>query len=154
MTTAAFSMTVGRQNLLRPILVGGAVAGTLDLTSAFITYGRNNPKIIAAGLLGMGAVRGGAAVWILGVVLHFLIAFTAAAVYCLASRRLPFLRDHFLVCGLFYGIAVYLVMNLIVLPLCAFHYTGPYQLRGLLQGILVHMFIIGLPIAYSLRKLT
>ena len=65
-----------------------------------------------------------------------------------------FLKEHFLVCGMFYGIAVFLVMNLIVLPLCAFHYTGPYQLRGLLQGLIVHMLIIGLPIAYCLKKLS
>jgi hypothetical protein len=44
------------------------------------------------------------------------------------------------------GIAVFLVMNLVVLPLCALHAMGPYQYRGLVQGILVHMLIIGLPV--------
>jgi hypothetical protein len=58
------------------------------------------------------------------------------------------------VCGIFYGIAIFLVMNLVVLPLCAYHFTGPYKFRDLLQGLLVHMFIIGLPIAFSLRKLS
>jgi uncharacterized membrane protein YagU involved in acid resistance len=105
-------------------------------------------------LIGMKAVHGGAFTWILGVLLHYFIAFSAAAIYCFASRRLEFLKEHFLVCGLFYGIAVFLVMNLIVLPLCAFHLTGPYQLRGLLQGLIVHMFLIGLPISFSLRKLS
>ena len=152
MTTAAFPTAASTSNLLRPILAGGAIAGTLDLTSAFITFGPQNPKIIAAGLIGMGAVRGGAWTWILGVVLHFFIAFSAGTIYCLASRRLQFLKEHFLVCGMFYGIAVFLVMNLIVLPLCAFHYVGPYQLRGLLQGLIVHMLIIGLPIAYCAHK--
>jgi len=152
MTTAAFPTAASTSNLLRPILAGGAIAGTLDLTSAFITFGPQNPKIIAAGLIGMGAVHGGALTWILGVVLHFFIAFSAATIYCLASRRLQFLKEHFLVCGMFYGIAVFLVMNLIVLPLCAFHYVGPYQLRGLLQGLIVHMLIIGLPIAYCAHK--
>ena len=154
MTTAAFPTAASTSNLLRPILAGGAIAGTLDLTSAFITFGPQNPKIIAAGLIGMGAVHGGALTWILGVVLHFFIAFSAATIYCLASRRLQFLKEHFLVCGMFYGIAVFLVMNLIVLPLCAFHYVGPYQLRGLLQGLIVHMLIIGLPIAYCAHKLS
>jgi hypothetical protein len=46
------------------------------------------------------------------------------------------------------------VMNLVVLALCAFHYTGPYKLHGLLQGILVHMLLIGLPISFSLRRLS
>ena len=155
MTSVAFPMAHSNPRLLRPILAGGAIAGALDLTSAFITFGPQNPKIIAAGLIGMQpAIHGGAFTWILGVVLHFFIAFSAATVYCLASRRLEFLKEHFLVCGMFYGIAVFLMMNLIVLPLCAFHYMGPYQLRGLLQGLIVHMLIIGLPIAYCLKKLS
>jgi hypothetical protein len=154
MTTAAFSMTVGRPRLLRPILVGGAIAGTLDIIAAFITFGMNSPKFIAAGLIGRQAIHWGAPAWILGLLLHFFIAFSTAAIYCLASRRLGFLKEHFLVCGIFYGIAIYLVMNLVVLPLCALHATGPYQLPALLQGLIVHMFLIGLPISYSLRKLS
>ncbi len=154
MAVAALSMARQDSNLLRPILVGGAVAGTFDLTSAFITFGSDSPRMIAAGLIGLQAVRTGIFPWILGVLLHYFIAFSAATIYCLASRKLPFLRDHWLVCGMFYGIAIFLVMNLVVLPLCAFHYTGPYKLHGLLQGILVHMLLIGLPISFSLRRLS
>jgi hypothetical protein len=154
MGAAAIPVSTSQPKLLRAIAVGGAVAGTLDLISAFITFGPDVPRNIAAGLIGGLALRGGALVWILGVLLHYFIAFSAATIYCLASRRLQFLYDHFLVCGLFYGIAVFLVMNLIVLPLCAFHFAGPYQLRGLLQGLIIHMLFIGLPISYSLRKLS
>ncbi len=138
-----------------PIAVGGAVAGTLDLTSAFITFGWSTPRAIAGGLLGRQVFTNHSIpVWILGVLLHYLIAFSAAAIYCFASRRLPFLREHWLVCGMFFGIAVFLVMNLVVLPLSALHSSGPYQWRGLTEGVVIHMLIIGLPIAFSLRKLT
>jgi hypothetical protein len=155
MTTAAFSLARQRTHLFPAILAGGAVAGTLDLTSAFFTFGSGAPRGIAGGLLGRQAVQGGGVgVWILGVVLHYFIAISAAAIYCFASRKLEFLRDHWLVCGLFYGIAIFLVMNLVVLPLCAYHFTGPYQFRGLLQGLLVHMLIIGLPISFSLHRLS
>ena len=153
MSSASIAAPPLRGKLLPPILVGGALAGSFDLISAFITFGLGNPRMIAGGLLGRQAWHGGAGTWILGVVLHYSIAFGAAAIYCLSSRRLPFLKDHWLVCGLFFGIAVFLVMNLVVLPLSAYHYMGPYQYRGLLQGILVHMLIIGLPISLSLRKL-
>ena len=154
MSTSTFSAPAARMNLLRPILVGGAAAGTFDLISAFISFGLGNPRLIAGGLIGKQALQGGAGTWILGVLLHYFIAFSAAAIYCLSSRKLQFLREHWLVCGLFYGIAVFLVMNLIVLPLCAYHYTGPYQYRGLVQGLLAHMLIIGLPISFSLSKLS
>ena len=154
MDTAASSVPVAGTSLLRPILVGGALAGTFDLTSAFITFGLGVPRGIAGGLLGrQAAIHGGAGTWILGVVLHYFIAYSAAAIYCLSSRRLGFLKDHWLVCGLFYGIAVFLVMNLVVLPLCAYHSMGPYQYRDLVQGLLVHMLIIGLPISLSLNRL-
>jgi hypothetical protein len=43
-------------------------------------------------------------------------------------------------------------MNLIVVPLSALHGRGPFQLAGLIQGLLVHMFLIGLPISYSVRQ--
>lgn len=153
MTTAASSLPSARASLLRSILVGGAIAGTLDKIAGFISFGLGSPRAIAGGLLGRSAIHGGAGTWILGFVLHFLIAFAAAALYCLASRRLAFLADHWLVCGLFYGVAVFLVMTLVVLPLSALHAAGPYQLSGLMQGIVIHMFLVGVPISFSLHKL-
>ena len=146
-STAQFS------SLLKPILVGGFIAGSLDLISAFLTFGWGVPRVIAAGLLGRQAIQGGTAPWGLGVFLHYFIAFSAATIYCLASTRLDFFKPHYLVCGLFYGVAVYLVMTFVVLPLSALHSVGPFKLHSLIQGILVHMFLIGLPIAFSLRKL-
>jgi len=138
-----------KRSLVVPILVGGTIAGGLDLISAFLTFGWGVPRVIAAGLLGRQVIHGGLGPWLLGVCLQFFIALSAAAVYCLSSNKLRFLKENFIVCGLFYGVAVFLVMNLVVLPLCALHATGPYQLRGLIQGLLVHMLIIGLPISIS-----
>ena len=154
MTVAAPSPISHRRGLGLPILVGGAIAGTLDHISAMITFGPRVSRAIAAGLVGRWALQAGTGMLILGLLLHFFIAFSAATIYCLSSRRLPFLRDHWLVCGMFYGIGVFLVMNLVVLPLCALHAAGPYQLHGLIQGVVVHMLIIGLPISFSLRKLS
>jgi Na+/alanine symporter len=90
--------------------------------------------------------------YILGVLLHFFIALSAATIYYAASRRLGFLTEHPLVCGLFFGMAVDLVMNLVVLPLSAHHARGPYKLHDLILGLLVHMVVIGLPISFSVRR--
>jgi len=153
MSLVPSAAAVHKPSILLAILVGGLVAGSLDLTSAFISFGWSVPRGIASGLLGQPSFNGGLATWILGVVLHFVIAFSAAAVYCASSWKLEFLKDHFFVCGLFYGIAVYLVMNLIVLPLSAVPFkVGPFTVGRLIQGLLVHMFLIGLPIAFSLRR--
>jgi len=137
------------------ILLTGLIAGTIDIAQALIQFGLGTPYGIAAALLGHDAVAGrGPALWILGMALHFFIATTATAIYYLASRRLAFLTEHPLVCGLVYGMAVENVMNLVVLPLSALHATGPYELHDLLNGIITHMITVGLPIAYGLRYFT
>jgi hypothetical protein len=138
--------------LLLAIVAGGVTAGILDAVAAFLMFGWPMPRGIASGLLGPRAFHGGAATWVLGLFLHFLIAFTAAAIYCLASVRLTFLREHFIICGLYYGMTVFLFMNLVVLPLSAIHRSGPFNASGLLQGIFMQMLIIGLPISISTWK--
>ena len=144
-----------RKSALLAIGAGGLVAGAFDLTSAFITYGWGVPRAIASGVLGSRAFQGGTGTWLLGVLLHFVIAFGAAAIYCAASRKLDFLKQHFLVCGLFFGIAVYLVMNLVVVPLSAAPFRGrPFTEAAMIQGLLIHMFLIGLPISLSTAKLS
>jgi len=145
-------MQLRRSHALLAITVGGLIAGILDLSQAFILFGPKIPLAIAGGLLGPQAFRVDLSVYILGVFLHFLIACTAAAVYYGASRRLRFLTQQALVCGLFFGIAVELTMSFIVLPLSALHATGPYQYRDLVQGLLVHMVLVGLPISFSVRR--
>jgi hypothetical protein len=145
-------LSSGKGNAFLAIAVGGLIAGTLDLTQAFILFGWHIPLTIAGGLLGPEARQGGIATYVLGVLLHFFIALSAAAIYYAASRRLHFLTEHPLVCGLFYGSAVELVMRLVVLPLSALHARGPYELTDEVQGLLVHMVVIGLPISFSVRR--
>ena len=142
----------GKSNVLLAIAVGGGIAGTLDLLQACILFGWDIPRVIAAGLLGRQAIHGGVATYILGVCLHFFIACSATAIYYAASRKLIFLTQHPLVCGLFYGIAVELVMSYIVLPLSALHARGPYELKDVLLGLGVHMVVVGLPISFSARR--
>jgi hypothetical protein len=146
------ALPLAKGNGLFVIAVGGVVAGTLDLLQACILFGWDIPLVIAAGLLGKQAIHGGAGTYVLGVFLHFFIACSAAAIYYGASRKLLFMRDHPLVCGLFFGGAVQEVMNLIVLPLSALQSRGPYKLDDLLLGLGVHMVVIGLPISFSVWK--
>lgn len=153
LNTVTSTASLQKTKLLTPILVGGFAAGLFDHLCAVYTYGWGVSRGVASGLLGKSAFQGGAGTWTLGLALQFFIAFSAAAIYCLVSLRLRFLRDNWVVCGLFYGIAVYLVMNLIVLPLSAFPFpVGPFKVSALIQGLLVHMILIGLPISFSLRR--
>ena len=145
------SWPLGKRNALLAIAVGGLIAGILDLSQACILFGTKVPLVIAAGLLGRQALQGGAGTYVLGVCLHFFIASAATAIYYGASRRLIFLTEHPLVCGLFYGMAVELVMSYVILPLSALHAKGPYELHDVILGLLVHMVVVGLPISFSVR---
>jgi hypothetical protein len=143
----------GKGSALAAIGIAGFVAGTLDLLQASILFGWHIPKVIAAGLLGPSVIRGGGAgIFLLGVVLHYFIACSAAAIFYGVSRRLRFMTEHWVVCGLFFGMAVELVMSYIVLPLSELHVRGPFDLKGILLGFGVHMVVVGLPIAGCVRR--
>jgi hypothetical protein len=155
MNTATASIPVGRRDtFLLPALVGGCAAATLDAAAAFYTFGWGMPKGIASGLLGVSAFQGGAGTWLLGLALHFFILIVAAALYGAASWRWSFMRVNFLLCGVYYGISIFLVMNLIVVPHSAFpRPPGPFPAQGLITGMLAHVILVGLPISISYRTL-
>jgi 4-hydroxybenzoate polyprenyltransferase len=124
------------------------IAGALDLLQACIQLGWNTPLLIASGLLGSMAEHGGVGAHILGILLLFFIALSAAAVYYAASRRFPFMKQYPLLCGLYFGATV---MLLIILPLSALHATEPSPIHDFLWGLVQKMIVVGLPIAYSVR---
>jgi hypothetical protein len=144
--------TAGRKSAALAIGVGGGIGGTLDLLQACILFGWDIPLAIAGGLLGKKAFSGGAGTYILGVLLHYFIAMSAATIYYAASRRLVYLRHSWIVCGLFFGAAVDQFMRLVVLPISALHDRGPYELKDLILGIAVHAAVMGLPIAFCVRR--
>jgi hypothetical protein len=136
------------------ILTGGLTAGSLDILMAMYTWSWRVPRAIAGGILGPQVFRSESlAIWSLGLSLHFFIACVAAAIYYAASLRMTFLRRYALVCGVFYGIAIWLVMNLVVVPLSALHSHGPFEYAALVQGLIVHMLLVGLPISFAVKKL-
>lgn len=152
MTDVLAPEAVSTPTAVQAVSIGGLVAGTLDLLQACIYFGWDIPLVIAGGLLGRKAFDGGAGTYVLGVGLHYFIALSAAGIYYAASRRLVFLRESWLICGLFFGAAVDNFMRLIVLPLSALHSDGPYQLQDLLKGVITHAIVVGLPIANSVKR--
>ncbi|MGH9381329.1 MAG: hypothetical protein ACRD2Z_12045 [Thermoanaerobaculia bacterium] len=142
----------------RPVLTAGLAAGTLDLIAAIVTsayYGRSPSwllKLIASGFFGSAAFDGGASTAALGVVFHFVIATGAAAVYYAASRRWPVLTTRPLACGAAFGIAVWVFMNLVVLPFSAYPFPSSFRAVGVIRGLLIHIFCVGLPIALVVRR--
>ena len=139
------------------MVAGGLIAGTLDIVYAWafwaIKAGTSAERIfqsVARGLLGRAAFEGGATTAALGLALHFFIALTMAFTYYAVSRRWDALWRRPMRYGALYGLLLYGVMNYIVLPLSA---AGPGSRDPVWIGltIVVHMFLIGVPIALAAR---
>ena len=103
-------------------------------------------KGISAGLLGPAAYSGGWPTAALGLACHFFIAYSAATVFYLASRNLRFLTLRQILSGVLYGVAVYLVMYWIVVPLSRVPHRT-YTLQSTVIAIVTHLICVGLPIA-------
>jgi hypothetical protein len=147
-------------SVAKAILFGGLAVATLDLLDAFIFFGiRSGAQpmgilhSIAAGFLGRDTARaGGLATAVVGLLSHYLVAFSIVTVYVLMSRAIPLLRKQWVVCGLGFGTIAYFVMTWFVVPMSN---AGNHQITFalpvtpvLINGILIHAFGVGLPAAY------
>lgn len=144
------------RSAIAAILPAGLVAGVLDLTEVSIYYafrGVSPVRIlqaIASGLLGAEAFQGGWAAASLGFVLHFVIATGAAATYYAASRRFSVLIARPVLCGLAFGLAVYVFMNHGIVPLSRTA-SAPFDWARFTNSLFAHLFCVGLPIALMIR---
>jgi hypothetical protein len=152
-TSAYFSNRLARAT--SGILWGGLTAGACDITYACIAnqlrFGSpfsRTLQSVASGLLGRAALQGGWGTAALGLSLHFFIALAAATVYYTVSQKLTFMVRQAWLSGLTYGLLVYVFMSFVVVPLSA----APFRIRFDILGLLVHMFLVGLPIALAARK--
>lgn len=152
------SPTMAQAGAIKPLLCAWLAAGCFDILAAFLTSLAKGGsvqgvlKAIASGLLGGSAFRGGMDAAMLGLALHFAIMFVIVLIYFFASRYLVILATRPVVSGLAYGIAVYAVMNLVVLPLSAIAFKPRYTASSLAIDIPVHMICVGLTIALVLHS--
>jgi len=144
-------------NPAKAISVAGLTCGAMDISAALVVYGLMGSKPlrllqgIAGGILGPRTYSGGISTALLGLAFHFVIAFAAATIFFLASRVMPFLLNHAVLCGVFYGIAVYFFMNRVVVQLSAAT-KFPFSIKMLLIGVIIHIFCVGIPISLIIRR--
>jgi len=138
------------------IITATLVAGTLDILSAVVytlIAGRQPVmmlKGLASAVLGNDAIKGGANVALAGLALHFAIMAVMAAFFILAANRIPALKARWVIAGIAYGIGLWAVMNLVVLPLRFGWY--PFTARALAEQFFSHIVLVGLPIAWFARR--
>lgn len=139
------------------IVWGGAACAILDGAAASVQFALQGMKPlriwqgVASGLMGEPAFGKGWASGSLGLLLHGLIAFTATAVFVEAYPQLPFLAQAWWISGPLYGVLVFLVMNLIVVPLSA-RPKRPASSQVIVVQLIVHVLFVGLPIAMAANR--
>ncbi len=158
-TTSSLSLTT-RNPLLRPIALGGMIVGIVQLIiQQWLVYSliEKNPFIsvlqyIASGALGNAAFEGGVATALLGVLIHLFISFVIAGVFILSAERIPLLRGYAIAGSLLYGFGAFIVMNLIVLPLSAAPPLQAPTMPWLIEDIIEHILLVGLPLGILVRR--
>lgn len=132
------------------ILLGGFVAGTVDIGSASLINWRSPVFIlhaVAGGLLGRVSFAEGTGSAALGLLLQWAMSLVIAAVFVAASRRLTVLSRRWALAGLSYGVGLFAVMNYVVVPLSAyasFPDFGPLKAAENLAAMLLFGLIVAL----------
>ena len=141
------------------ILLAGIVAGILDILGAIVVYVyimhvTTTVRLlqgIARGAFGSAAFEGGMTMALAGLAFHILIAFSFTIFYFLLFPLIPLLRRQIIISGLLYGIFVWCVMNLAVLPLL--HVANvPTKWDSIVRGAAILMVCIGLPISLIISR--
>jgi hypothetical protein len=146
-----------KANATKAIVVGGLLGGAGDLLFAIAWAGINGMapqkllQVIASGWFGQVAFEGGWNTAAIGFASHFGIALVVAALFSALVTRVPALLERPLVAGMALGVATFLVMRLVVLPLSAFPFPVKMFTLGAGLDLLSHLFLFGTPIAFARR---
>lgn len=146
-----------KRPFLHEILPIGLLVGSLDILAAIglsIAFG-NGPvpmlRAIASGAFGPEAFQEQMFYPLMGLAFHYTIALFWTWLFHWAHSILHFPSSPWPLTGIIYGLFVWAVMNLAVLPLSRLPAT-PMEPGRSIMGILVLIFAVGLPLAYFFRE--
>ena len=133
-----------------------ALALSIGVLIAVWTYIALGPAALPvwAGIIAWGCFfAAGGKTAALGLFLHYAIMSVIVAVFYLSSRRLGFMTGRYWwLAGMAFGIAVWVFMTYVVVANSALAPLRPQPLSAIVQGLLVHMSCVGLPIAFITRQ--
>jgi hypothetical protein len=143
------------KNKYQEIFKAWLLVGTMDILAAFIlVYIRTGKliiagilKFIASGLFGKQALTGGRRMILAGLVLHYIIAFIFTIFFFQIFPKIKFLSANRIITGILYGIFVWSIMNLIVVPLSAVA-SRPVNLTNAVINIFILIIAIGIPLSF------
>jgi hypothetical protein len=146
-----------RPRLRLTVIAATAVAGTLDILSAFVFAGidgisvTNVLRYVASGPFEDGAFHGD--IWpAVGLLVHFGIMAIMVATYMIAARQLPWLLRSPILAGLAYGVLLWLIMYWLVKPLRWPDAPLPHTAYDITNALFSHCLLVGLPIALIAQR--
>ncbi len=159
MSTIASTSLSNRNPLLRLSVIGGIISGFLHfLIQQGIVFGLilktpiiSSLQFVASGIMGDAAFTGGLATALLGLILDFIMITIMAGDFIFSVDRIPLLRRNVILGSILYGFGVFIVMNLIVLPLSASPALPAPPLWLRIELVLQHILLIGLPLGILVR---
>jgi hypothetical protein len=144
--------------MFKAILKATLLAGTLDISAAFIqVYLKNKTmpsavlKYIASAVFGKAAFAGGYGMMAWGLLFHFIIAFACAAVFFLLYPKLSLLKYSYVLNALLIALVAWVVTHLIVLPVSNVP-KGSFNLTNAAIATGILFFCIGLPISILAKR--
>ncbi|OQP61285.1 hypothetical protein A3860_06125 [Niastella vici] len=145
-------------SMLKTIAWVGLLAGTLDILAAFIQVyiaRGTSPEIvlrfIASGAFGKVAFSGGWQMPLAGLLFQYIIAYSFTTLFFLLYPSIKIMSKSIAATAIVYGIFIYVVMNMVVLPLTRIPAITFHLDKALLaSGILI--VAIGLPLSIFARK--
>jgi len=109
-------------------------------------------QYIASGAMGEDAYAGGLGTALLGLILEYVMTIIIAGIFIFSADRISLLRKNVIVGSLLYGFGVFFVMNFIVLPLSAAAVPQTPAMWLLIELVLEHILLIGLPLGILLQR--
>jgi hypothetical protein len=151
------NLTLSAPNPFVFILISGLIVGTVDGMAAVVWHyaaGGKDPagifKFIASCLIGKRAFGGGTEIVLLGVFLHYCIATIFSAFFYFLCAKVKAFKGHNLSYGALYGLFVWAVMNLIVLPIII--HSIPSNPKNIIIGLIIHILCVGIPMSLILGR--
>ncbi len=140
------------------IVKAGLIAGTMDILAAFLNFyikTQKDPgivlKYIASAVFGKEAMKGGTEMLVAGLVLHFIVAFIFTIFFSLIYKKLWSVFQNSIIIAVIYGIFIWLIMNLMVVPLSRASQI-PFSWTAGITNCLILIICIGAPLSYLFRK--
>ncbi|GLQ99100.1 hypothetical protein [Dyella mobilis] len=139
------------------ILKATLLAGVLDILSAglYAAIAGHNPVFVPVGIASavwVGARHAPFAAIVVGLALHFCIMFVMVGAFAFASGRKPELAERPVLVGTVYGLVLYAVMYLIVLPLRWPSLFPNFAVAGVVEELFSHIALVGIPIVWVIGR--